>query len=308
MKVVSVYNYKGGVGKTTLTANLGAYAASIRKRVLLIDLDPQCNLTFSFIAPELWDREFAERQTLFSFFNAIHEKRVIPDLSSLVYKCNIGHGRHLDLISSHLQLINVDVKLSAQLIGNDAVSLAVNKLEAVSYLREALSCIKDFYDLVLIDCPPNFYLIVKNALTASDFFLVPTKLDYFSTLGTDYVIKNVNTYVNKFNENVRLLNNPKYKPIYVDLLGIVPMMVSVPREDTLQKPLKYYYDWLRERHYMLFQWIRNNNAMFGTETVDKEGNKVPAVLAHMKPDVAKLKARAELQELCNDILSRLQIM
>ena|SRR5947207_9396586 len=59
MKIVSVINYKGGVGKTALTANLAAELAWHRKRVLMLDLDPQTSLTFSFILPDVWERDFS---------------------------------------------------------------------------------------------------------------------------------------------------------------------------------------------------------------------------------------------------------
>ena len=67
MKIVSVINYKGGVGKTTLTANLGAYAASKGKRVLMIDLDPQSSLTFSFMTPDSWRDKYFENRTMKNF-------------------------------------------------------------------------------------------------------------------------------------------------------------------------------------------------------------------------------------------------
>ena len=306
MKVVSVINYKGGVGKTTLTANLGAYAASRGLRVLLIDLDPQTNLTFSFVTYEQWHEYIADSATLLNFFSAIHENKKIPDLSSLIISRNLGKTK-IDLISSHLKLINVDVKLSTKLIGSDSISLAANNVETVSYLRKAIFKLQGLYDLVLMDCPPNFYVIVKNALTASDYYLVPTKLDYFSTLGTDYIINQATEYTQEFNSRVRSLGNDENRPIYLDLLGVVPMMVSVPREDTLQKAQQVFYDFLREKHYPMFQWIRNNNEMFGTESKDTQGNRVPAIVAHMKADTSKLRARAEVQQLCNEILSRLKL-
>ena len=64
MKIVSVINYKGGVGKTALTANLAAELAWHDKRVLMLDLDPQTSLTFSFILPDIWERDFSGAPTL----------------------------------------------------------------------------------------------------------------------------------------------------------------------------------------------------------------------------------------------------
>ena len=73
MSVVSVINYKGGVGKTTLTANIGAELAYRGRRVLLIDLDPQASLTFSFYAPQTWEREFADEHTILHWFGSVLE-------------------------------------------------------------------------------------------------------------------------------------------------------------------------------------------------------------------------------------------
>ena len=75
MKVVSVINYKGGVGKTTLTANLGAYAAMRGLSVLMIDLDPQTHLTFSFMAEEDWQRRYKDSKTLKKYFDSV----IYPD-------------------------------------------------------------------------------------------------------------------------------------------------------------------------------------------------------------------------------------
>ena len=68
MRVVSVINYKGGVGKTSLTANLAAQLAWQQRRVLLIDLDAQASLTFSFIAPDTWEKDFSDAGTIKSWF------------------------------------------------------------------------------------------------------------------------------------------------------------------------------------------------------------------------------------------------
>ncbi len=81
MKVVSVINYKGGVGKSTLAANLGAYAASVGRRVLMIDMDPQTHLTFSFMTPDEWRDKYAEKKTFKNYFEAIKKDDIeLPSL------------------------------------------------------------------------------------------------------------------------------------------------------------------------------------------------------------------------------------
>src|SRR6266545_708510 len=78
MKVVSVINYKGGVGKTSLTANLGAELAYRGKRVLLIDLDAQASLTFSFIPPDEWSSKYEANYTIKTWFDSFETGTPMP--------------------------------------------------------------------------------------------------------------------------------------------------------------------------------------------------------------------------------------
>lgn len=163
MKTVSVINIKGGVGKTTLAANLGAYAASQGRRVLMIDLDPQASLTFSFMMPEEWRNFYADNMTMKNYFDAAARDMKIPSLSSLAVKLDMGDAlnledRKFDLICSHLGLVGTDIKLASHIFAHDIDLLASTTLKVCSYLRKSLSEIQDDYDLVLIDCPPNTIL------------------------------------------------------------------------------------------------------------------------------------------------------
>jgi len=117
MKIVSVINYKGGVGKTTLTANIAAELARRGKSVLMIDLDPQASLTFSFVKPDEWREKFALSKTIkewFRFRTTNFNDLVIEPQDVKGHLINKGV---LHLISSHLELINVDLELATQLSG-----------------------------------------------------------------------------------------------------------------------------------------------------------------------------------------------
>ncbi|GFR34796.1 ParA family protein [Thermobrachium celere] len=110
MKVVSIINNKGGVGKTTLTANIGAEIANRNKRVLLIDLDPQTNLTFSFIKVDLWKSNFVKNRTIKFWFDLILDnKSSMVNFEDLIYRIN-----NLDIIFSHTGLTDLDVDLASK--------------------------------------------------------------------------------------------------------------------------------------------------------------------------------------------------
>jgi chromosome partitioning protein len=232
MKVVSVINYKGGVGKTSLTANLGAELAFREKNVLLIDLDAQASLTFSFVKPDEWSRRFEADQTIKAWFDAHESGRQIPlekliQTPERVSRRLRGHGR-LDIIYSHLGLINVDLELATHLGG---VNLEQSKKNFISIHRrladglQALSSTRP-YDVVLIDCPPNFNIVTKTAIIASDYILVPTRPDELSTLGIDYLMRSIRSLIDDYNDYVDLKRGTKEKRISPKVVGVVFTMIQ----------------------------------------------------------------------------------
>jgi len=122
MHIVSVINYKGGVGKTSLTVNLAAELAFRGKKILLVDLDAQASLTFSLISPDEWKKDYAPTKTIKSWFDSFEQGKPIP-LKSIVQhpvriNCKLGQsGGRIDAIFSHLGLINVDLELATSLGG-----------------------------------------------------------------------------------------------------------------------------------------------------------------------------------------------
>lgn len=229
MKIVSVINYKGGVGKTTATTNLAAELALRGSRVLVIDLDPQASLTFSFIQPDIWDRDLARSRTIKSWFDSFAEGSPKP-LTDLVFPIQLpqfqGRGK-LDLIASHLGLINVDLELAVE-IGGATLQLAMkNYLRVHRRLADGLATIAEHdYDYVLIDCPPSFNIVTKTALVASQHILIPAKADYLSTLGISYLIRNVRLLVRHCNECWQASSRPPAEPINPQLLGVVFTMMQ----------------------------------------------------------------------------------
>ncbi len=117
MHIVSVINYKGGVGKTTLTANLGAELAYRGSKVLLLDLDPQASLTFSFVTPDYWHAKLSKDKTIKKWYDSFNEQ-ISMDLSSIIVRPgkvgpSLGRaGGTLDLIPSLKQIIYPHLVLS----------------------------------------------------------------------------------------------------------------------------------------------------------------------------------------------------
>ena len=228
MKIISVINYKGGVGKTTLTANLGAELAYRGRNVLLVDLDAQASLTFSFVKPDYWEEQLADGGTIKDWFDSFSEGNTLP-LQDLIITPTEAQSQvegRLDLIPSHLGLINVDLELATELGGATLRQSKMNYLKVHQRLAKGFADIDNrAYDFVLIDCPPNFNVVTKTAIVASEFILIPAKPDYLSTLGIDYLRKSVDQLIHDFNEYAALGSNntEKIKP---EILGVVFTMIS----------------------------------------------------------------------------------
>ena len=154
-KVVCVCNHKGGVGKTTITANVG-FSFSRNFKVLLVDVDPQCNLSTGLGVKD-------GKENVGTYLKEIIHSRypsVIP----------VKINNYVDIIAGDIQLLEIE-----NLLHHTAPSEFI--------LEKIINQVKSKYDLVLLDCPPSFNLLTINALQCSDLILIPTKPEQFSIDG-----------------------------------------------------------------------------------------------------------------------------
>lgn len=274
MHIVSVINYKGGVGKTTLTANLAAELAWRGHKVLMIDLDAQASLTFSFITPDDWQTNYANNKTIKNWFDSFDVGSPLP-LSDIIFTpgavasyLRARQGK-LDLIASHLGLINVDLELATKLGGANLTQAKRNFLTVHSMLATGLSKLDvDAYDLVLIDCPPNFNIVTKTAIIASNFLLVPARPDYLSTLGIDYLIRSTNTLIGEYNEYAELDAGSEADTVDPRMLYVVFNMI----QEYGGKPISTQRPFMAETKKLsgidvMTPYIKRNDTIFGDAPV-----------------------------------------
>lgn len=270
MKIVSVINYKGGVGKTTLTANLAAELAWRNYSVLMIDLDAQASLTFSFIRPDDWQKNYAESMTIKSWFDS-HEQGNPISLSSLIFSPSRvkpflkNKKGSLSLIASHLGLINVDLELATKLGGANLTQAKKNFLSVHSMIAEGLGDLDgEMYDVVLIDCPPNFNIVTKTAIIGSDYILVPARPDYLSTLGIDYLIRSTNTLIREYNEFAEIGSDGQITGIDPRILYVVFTMVQEYRKIPISTQRPFMAQVRRRSDVNVMEpYIKQNNTIFG---------------------------------------------
>lgn len=276
MDIVAIINYKGGVGKTTVTANLAGELAFRGKKVLLIDMDAQSSLTFSFVTPDDWNARLAAETTIKSWFDAIGQGKEPPPLTDFVTKpveVNRWLAAHdslgsIDLIASHLGLINVDLELATLLSAANLQQAKRNYIKVHGKLREALSKLADEgdYDIVLIDCPPNFNIVTKNALVASEGILIPAKPDYLSTLGIDYLQRSVRQLVDEYNEYVRMDSDgadDEMDEIDPKVLGVLFTMIQITSGEPIAAQRQFISATRRLGMPTLKNYFRENKTIFG---------------------------------------------
>jgi chromosome partitioning protein len=207
MRVISVVNYKGGVGKTTLTANLGAELAHRGKRVLLIDLDPQCSLSQCFYTTSDYQMKVRPKQTLKRWYETFDGGVPQASLAEfIVTPADVNHvirgsGGQLDLLASDVLLFKLDLDVAQVAAGADVDHEVFLRRRA---LLDALSE-RAFppYDFVLLDCAPNFGLLTQTALVASRDVLMPAKADYLSTVGLDTLWGAIHQFRKDYADQVR---------------------------------------------------------------------------------------------------------
>lgn len=170
--VISLLNHKGGVGKTTSAINIGAALVELGQKVLLIDLDPQANLTISLGIP---------RQKI-TIYEALRGE---GEFSPFTYKNN------LDVVTSSLDLSGAEMEL-------------INEAGREYILRELINQVVDDYDYVVIDCPPSLGLLTLNALTSSQYVLIPLQTEFLAVQGLAKIKQVIDKVRMRLNKNLEM--------------------------------------------------------------------------------------------------------
>ncbi|MEI6462809.1 MAG: ParA family protein [bacterium] len=187
--IISFSNQKGGVGKTTTTVNLGVYLALHGKKVLIVDIDPQSNLTSGLGYKE----KVNERDE-----NAKGEIKKHPTIYNiLIDKATISQSflatrfKNLFLVPSSIDLAGAEIEL-------------VSMMNREGLLKKVLDKVKSQYDFILIDCPPSLGLLTINAFSASDKIIIPVQCEYYALEGLGQLVETINLVKNNLNNSLEL--------------------------------------------------------------------------------------------------------
>lgn len=170
--IIAFANHKGGVGKTTSAINIGAGLNQLKKKVLIVDLDPQSNLSQSF---GLIDSEN-------NIYGALRQNYKINPFEIL---------KGLHIVPSTIDLSGAEIELS-------------NEVDREYFLKEILDEIKDSYDYILIDCPPSLGLLTLNAFTAADEIIIPLQSEYFASQGLEKLVDVIKRIQKRLNTSLTI--------------------------------------------------------------------------------------------------------
>lgn len=179
MKTISIFNQKGGVGKTTSVVNLAVSLSKLNKKVLVIDFDPQANTTTGLG----FDKNELEK----SIYKMFYDEG--DNYKDYILKSEEGPY----LIASENSLSGLEVEL-----------VSLDQEERLKMLSQIIEEIKKDFDIILIDCPPSLGLLSLNALVASDSIIIPIQTEYYALEGVSELLKTYQTIKESIKEDLEI--------------------------------------------------------------------------------------------------------
>lgn len=175
--IISVFNQKGGVGKTTTNVNLSACLASLGKKILVIDIDPQGNTTSGF--------GVNKTNISFSIYDALING---VNIKEIIQGTNV---EKLDIVPSNTELAGAEIELTD--VKNRELTL-----------KNSLEPVKDDYDFIFVDCPPSLGLLTINALVSSDSVIIPIQCEYYALEGVSQLMNTIKLVKSSLNPNLEI--------------------------------------------------------------------------------------------------------
>lgn len=226
-KRISIINFKGGVGKTTLALNLAGYLSYYhKKKVLLIDVDHQSSLSFVVLDSDEWTKRVDEGKTINAIFeHFINSEKKIPGREIIVKDPYGNLYPGLDLVPASLQLDEIELDLTSTTMGDPIESEWKKRSLICDWIEK--NGIDEEYDYIIFDCPPATKIVTQNAIAASHCYIVPVIPDAVSTRGVPHLINRVFMKIDKKFSSLAEFLKAKGKavsPIYepnTKLAGIV---------------------------------------------------------------------------------------